>query len=146
MTSKLTALVDADNFYVSCERVFRPELRQRPVVVLSNNDGCVVARSREVKDMGVKMGTPLYQIRDFVKAKKIVVFSSNYELYGDISARLMDILARFSANLETYSIDEAFLHLSPGKNDAVCEQIIQTCQDWVSIPVKIGVGHTKTLS
>ncbi|MFW6414297.1 MAG: Y-family DNA polymerase [Verrucomicrobiota bacterium] len=146
MTSNLTALVDADNFYVSCERIFRPELRHRPVVVLSNNDSCVVARSREVKELGVKMGTPLYQIRDLVRSEKIVVFSSNYELYGDISARVMNILSRFSGNLETYSIDEAFIQLPPEKADTLCEQIIQTCRDWISIPVKIGVAPTKTLS
>ncbi len=146
MSSNLTTLVDADNFYVSCERIFRPELRHRPVIVLSNNDGCVVARSQEVKELGVKMGTPYYQIRDLVKAKKIAVFSSNYELYGDISARLMNILARFTANLEIYSIDEAFLQIPTEKAEVLCEQMIQTCHKWLSIPIKIGAARTKTLS
>ncbi len=146
MNSKLTALVDADNFYVSCERLFRPELRRRPVAVLSNNDGCVVARSQEVKDFGVKMGTPVYQIRNLIKSRGIHVFSSNYELYGDISNRVMRVLGRFSADREVYSIDEAFFRLRQDQAENLCEQIVSACWDWLSIPVKIGVAPNKTLA
>jgi DNA polymerase V len=101
-------LVDCNNFYCSCERVFRPSLEGRPVLVLSNNDGCAVARSAEVKALGIQMGVPEFQIRDKIRQHRIHVFSSNYTLYGDMSARVMDTLARF-APLEIYSIDEAFL-------------------------------------
>jgi len=145
MSSNLTALVDADNFYVSCERIFKPALQGRPVAVLSNNDGCVVARSRELKDMGVKMGIPWFQIPENLK-KRITVFSSNYELYGDISNRLMNVLREFSAETEVYSIDEAFLRLDREKSGDISREIIQTCLSWLGIPVKVGISHTKTLA
>jgi DNA polymerase V len=106
------ALVDCNNFYVSCERLFRPDLRKKPVVVLSNNDGCVVARSQEVKALGIKMGTPVFQVRHLIEQHGIVTFSSNYELYADISNRVMSVLEEFSPHVEIYSIDEAFLDLS----------------------------------
>lgn len=143
---KLTALVDADNFYVSCERIFRPDLRGCPVVVLSNNDGCVVARSPEVKEMGVKMGTPYFRIRDLAGGGDITAFSSNYELYGDISARIMQVLEGVSSKLEPYSIDEAFLELDSDNAEDVGRDILATCRDWVGVPVKVGVAHTKTLA
>lgn len=143
---KLTALVDADNFYVSCERIFRPDLRGSPVVVLSNNDGCVVARSPEVKEMGVKMGTPFFRLRDLPRGNDITAFSSNYELYGDISARIMQVLGGVSPKLEPYSIDEAFLELDSEGAEDVGRQIIATCRDWVGVPVKIGMARTKTLA
>lgn len=108
----MIALVDCNNFYCSCERVFNPLLRDKPVVVLSNNDGCVVARSNEVKAMGIKMGTPLYQIREVLEANNVAVFSSNYNLYGDMSRRVMMLLSEFTPELTQYSIDEAFLDLS----------------------------------
>ena len=108
----MIALVDCNNFYCSCERVFNPQLRDKPVVVLSNNDGCVVARSNEVKAMGIKMGTPLYQIREVLEANNVAVFSSNYNLYGDMSRRVMMLLSEFTPELTQYSIDEAFLDLS----------------------------------
>ena len=108
----LIALVDANNFYVSCERVFRPDLADKPVAVLSNNDGCFVARSQQVKDLGIKMGVPLFQVKHLVNQHKIQLFSSNYALYADMSARVMSTLERFAPNLEVYSIDEAFLDLT----------------------------------
>ena len=108
----LLALVDCNNFYVSCERVFRPDLIGKPVAVLSNNDGCIVARSKEVKDLGVKMGVPLFQIQQLVNQHQIQLFSSNYTLYADMSARVMSTLEEFAPSLEVYSIDEAFLDLT----------------------------------
>jgi len=104
----MIGLVDCNNFYVSCERVFQPELRARPVVVLSNNDGCVIARSEEAKALGVNMGTPYFQVEYLIEKENIAVFSSNYTLYGDMSARVMEALAMFSPETEIYSIDEAF--------------------------------------
>src|SRR5947209_4990091 len=112
MRSKVFALVDCNNFYVSCERVFNATVRTKPVIVLSNNDGCVVARSNEVKALGVKMGQPAFQIKDLIEKHGIVLFSSNYSLYADMSSRVMRVLAEFSPHLETYSIDEAFLDLT----------------------------------
>lgn len=106
------ALVDCNNFYVSCERVFQPELRGRPVVVLSNNDGCVIARSNEAKALGIAMGAPWHLHRDHLKAGGVIVRSSNHTLYGDMSRRVMEVLSRFTPDLEIYSIDEAFLGLN----------------------------------
>jgi len=106
------ALVDCNNFYASCERVFRPDLRGRPVVVLSNNDGCIIARSNEAKALGIEMGQPFFESEHFLREKEVEVFSSNYALYGDMSRRVMNILGRFTPRLEIYSIDEAFLDLS----------------------------------
>jgi len=109
------ALVDCNNFYVSCEQVFNPGLIGKPVVVLSNNDGCVIARSNEAKALGIEMGIPVFKIRDMIKAQGIHVYSSNYALYGDMSQRVMDILSEFTPDIEVYSIDEAFLDLSGSK-------------------------------
>jgi DNA polymerase V len=145
----LLALVDCNNFYVSCERVFRPDLIGKPVAVLSNNDGCIVARSQEVKDLGVKMGVPLFQIQQLVNQHQIQLFSSNYALYADISARVMTTLEEFAPSLEVYSIDEAFLDLT-----GVCHQdsiaygqsIRKAVFRSTGIPVCVGMGPTKTLA
>ena len=139
------ALVDANNFYVSCERVFDPRLRDKPVVVLSNNDGCVVARSNEVKALGIPMGAPVHQVRSQIQAHHIQVYSSNYTLYGDLSRRVMQTLEQFTPDVEVYSIDEAFLGLS-GDVAAIAEQLQQTVQQWTGIPVSVGVATTKTLA
>ena len=141
------ALVDCNNFYASCERLFRPELKNVPVVVLSNNDGCIVARSQEVKDLGLKMATPLFKVMDLIKQHQVQVFSSNYTLYGDISSRVMQTLEAFSPNLEVYSIDEAFLDLSGFNNlEEYAQKIRSTVYQHVGIPVCVGIAPTKTLS
>ena len=145
----LIALADCNNFYVSCERVFRPDLIGKPVVVLSNNDGCVVARSKEVKDLGIKMGVPLFQIQQLVNQHQIQLFSSHYSLYADMSARVMSILEEFAPRLEVYSIDEAFLDLT-----GVCHQdpiayghrIKKAVVRATGIPICVGMGPTKTLA
>jgi DNA polymerase V len=145
----LIALVDANNFYVSCERVFRPDLIGKPVAVLSNNDGCIVARSQEVKDLGIKMGVPLFQVKELVNQHQIQLFSSNYTLYADMSARVMSTLEAFTPSLEVYSIDEAFLDLT-----GVCskdpitygQHIRKTVFRATGIPVCVGMGPTKTLA
>jgi DNA polymerase V len=142
-------LVDCNNFYVSCERLFNPKLIEKPVVVLSNNDGCVVARSQEVKDLGIKMGVPVFKIRDEIQKYNIQVYSSNYTLYGDLSGRVMSTLSHFAPDVEIYSIDEAFLDLS-GFNQKdltdYCAEIRRIVLMWVGIPVSIGIGSTKTLA
>ncbi|SFU38327.1 Y-family DNA polymerase [Pontibacter akesuensis] len=143
------ALVDCNSFYVSCERVFRPELNGRPVVVLSNNDGCVIARSNEAKALDIKMGTPYFQMKELAKQERVEVFSSNYELYGDMSRRVANTLAQFTPNLEIYSIDECFMDLSHLKPEEVAEygkQIKKTVERWTGIPVSVGVACTKTLA
>lgn len=143
------ALVDCNNFFVSCERVFRPQLEGRPVVVLSNNDGCVVSRSNESKALGIKMCTPFYQIRHLVDNGTVAACSSNYALYGDLSSRVMSILADSVPKIEIYSIDEAFLVLdgiSSEKIEGLCLDIIYKIRKWVGIPVSIGVAQTKTLA
>lgn len=141
------ALIDCNNFYASCERVFQPLLRNRPIVVLSNNDGCVVARSNESKALGVPMGVPLYQIRDLIRQFNIVVLSSNYALYGDLSRRVMTILGRYSPQQEVYSIDESFLDFT-GFTDisAYSQQIRQDIRQRTGIPVSVGIGPSKTLA
>ena len=143
------ALVDCNNFFVSCERVFRPELEGRAVVVLSNNDGCVVSRSNESKAMGIRMGTPFYQIKDMVRSGALTACSSNYALYGDLSSRVMSILAEAVPKIEIYSIDEAFLCLDGIGMDRVpelCDALVRKVRKWVGIPVSIGVAPTKTLA
>lgn len=145
----LFALVDCNNFYVSCERVFQPKLTGKPVVVLSNNDGCVVARSNEAKALGIGMGVPEFQIRPLLRAHHIQVFSSNYALYGDLSQRVMETLEQFCPDLERYSIDEAFLSLSGFTSRNLLEYsqtIRRTVQQWTGIPVSIGIAETKTLA
>ena len=146
---KRIALVDCNNFYVSCERLFRPDLWDKPVVVLSNNDGCIVARSQEVKDLGIKMATPVYQVENLIRQHHIQLFSSNYALYADISSRVMSFLSEFSPNIEVYSIDESFLDLT-----GICQtnpvvygqQIRKTIVRATGIPVCVGMGPTKTLA
>lgn len=145
----LFALVDGNNFYVSCERLFNPALEGRPVVVLSNNDGCAVARSNEVKALGVKMGTPWFQMRELAQQHGIVAFSSNYALYADLSNRMMSVLARFSPTQEIYSIDECFLGLDGFSHYDLmdyAQRIRQTVKQWVGIPVCVGIGESKTLA
>ena len=143
------ALVDCNNFFVSCERVFRPLLEGKAVVVLSNNDGCVVARSNESKAMGIRMGTPFYQVRDMVKAGRLIACSSNYTMYGDLSSRVMSILAEAVPRIEIYSIDEAFLcmdGMSPEKIEGISRELVAKVRKWVGIPVSIGIAPTKTLA
>ena len=143
------ALCDCNNFFVSCERVFRPDLWGKPVVVLSGNDGCVVARSNEVKALGIKMGVPLYQIRDLVEKHHITCFSSNFSLYGDLSSRVMSILRTHTTRFEQYSIDEAFIsldHVPEGERKAFCEQIVREIGQGIGIPVSMGIAPTKTLA
>lgn len=143
------ALIDANNFYVSCERVFNPKLEGRPVVVLSNNDGCAVARSAEVKALGVKMGTPWFQMKDIARKHGILALSSNYELYADLSNRMMGILGQFSPDQEIYSIDECFLGMTgfePYDLNAYGQEIRQKVKQWVGLPVCVGFAETKTLA
>jgi len=147
---KLIALVDCDNFYASCERLFRPDLRKKPIVVLSNNDGCVIARSREAKAMGIKMGVPWFQIKKAYLANGGQVFSSNFALYGDLSKRVMHVLEGMVNNIEIYSIDEAFLDLQYIQNNNHAYEFGVHCRNmvdqWVGIPVRVGIGPTKTLA
>ena len=148
---QLIALVDCNNFYVSCERVFRPDLIGKPVAVLSNNDGCIVARSNEVKWLGIKMGVPLFQVQRLVDQHDIQLFSSNYTLYADMSARVMSILESFTPRMEVYSIDEAFLDLTnlyPCTRNPVDygQNIKRTIHRYTGIPVCVGMGPTKTLA
>ncbi len=143
------ALVDCNNFYCSCERVFNPRLIGKPVVVLSNNDGCVIARSEEAKLLGIVMGTPAFMIDSFLKKHDVAVFSSNYTLYGDMSARIMSILRSFVPGLEIYSIDEAFLDLQhlPFQNlFTLGMKIKDTILQCAGIPVTVGIASTKTLA
>jgi DNA polymerase V len=147
------AIVDCNNFFASCERVFRPDLRTRPVVVLSNNDGCIISRSAEAKKLGIKMGAPYFDVREQLERNNVMVFSSNYALYGDFSHRVMNSLAEFvdrDDDLEVYSIDEAFLHLAPlahlHEPEAYCHKIRTTVERWTGIPVSIGIAPTKTLA
>ena len=150
-TNQLFALVDVNNFYVSCERVFAPKLEGVPMVVLSNNDGCAVARSAEVKALGVKMATPWFQMKDLAKQHGIQAYSSNYTLYGDMSSRVVEVLRRFTPNLEVYSIDESFLQietvLKQYADPTSLGQIIkQDVKDTTGLPVCVGIGTSKTLA
>lgn len=146
--STLFALVDCNNFYVSCERVFDPGLRKRPVVVLSNNDGCIVARSNEAKALGIGMGTPAFKVRDLLEKHNVAVLSSNYTLYADMSSRVMQTLGQFTPSMEMYSIDEAFLDLEGFDShlDAYGRRLRQTVLQWTGIPVSVGMARTKTLA
>lgn len=140
-------LVDCNNFYASCERAFNPSLNGKPVIVLSNNDGCVIARSNEAKALGIKMGVPAYQIKDLVKQYDIAVFSSNYVLYGDMSGRVMSLLADMTPEIEVYSIDEAFLNLAGIKDlQSLGTNIVRKVSRGTGIPVSIGIAPTKTLA
>ena len=143
------ALVDCNSFYVSCERLFNPKIQKKAVVVLSNNDGCVISRSREAKDLGIKMGEPYFKVKELVKKNKVEVYSSNYALYGDISRRVMKVLKTFSPKVEIYSIDEAFIDLSFIDEKGVEDygrEIRSRVLKWTGIPTSVGIGSTKTLS
>ena len=142
------ALVDCNNFYASCERVFNPRLQGRPVVVLSNNDGCVIARSNEAKALGIDMGAPAFEVADVIEKNNVEVFSSNYPLYADMSSRVMETLSTFTPDMEIYSIDEAFLNLAGfgGSLTDYGRKIRQTVKQWTGMPVSIGIAETKTLS
>ena len=143
----LFALVDCNNFYASCERLFRPELKGRPVVVLSNNDGCVIARSSEAKELGIPMGAPAFQWEREFRKSGVAVFSGNFPLYGDLSARIMTTLEDMAPSVEVYSIDEAFLDLTGVADpEALCRAIRERVLRWVGIPVSIGIARTKTLA
>jgi len=143
------ALVDCNNFYASCERVYNPKLEGRPIIVLSNNDGCAIARSEEAKALGIEMGTPAFMIEDMIRQQGIEVFSSNYALYGDLSNRVMTILSGFAPQVELYSIDEAFLDVSElvyEDLDALGQEIRRFVRQCTGIPVSVGIAPTKTLA
>lgn len=143
------ALADCNNFFASCERVFRPDLQGKPVIVLSNNDGCAIARSNEAKALGIKMGAPFFKIRDIVRRHNVAVFSGNMALYGDMSQRVRWVLEEFAPGIEVYFIDEAFLDLRGMKNidfDAYAKRISAQCWKMTSIPVSVGIAPTKTLA
>jgi len=142
------ALVDGNNFFVSCERVFRPSLNGRPVVVLSNNDGCAIARSNEAKALGIKMGAPWFQIRHMAESDGLVALSANFALYGDLSDRMMSLAAGLGMTQEIYSIDESFIDLTGVRGDLVerSHKIRSRILQWVGIPCGIGIGSTKTLA
>ncbi|MDD4614087.1 MAG: Y-family DNA polymerase [Caldisericia bacterium] len=142
-------LVDCNNFYVSCERVFKPCLEQRPVVVLSNNDGCVIARSKEAKELGIEMGTPFFKCRELLLHNGGSIFSSNYSLYGDLSSRVMQILSLYPAEIEIYSIDEAFLVFPESYSDryiSLGRDIRESVKKMTGIPVSVGISKTRTLA
>ena len=143
------ALADCNNFFASCERVFRPDLQGKPVIVLSNNDGCAIARSNEAKALGIKMGDPLFKIRHIVEAHNVAVFSGNMALYGDMSQRVKWVLEEYAPSVEVYSIDECFLDLRGISNfdfDAYAKEISAQCWKQTSIPVSVGIAPTKTLA
>jgi len=147
--TKKIALVDCNSFYVSCERLFNPKIRKKPVVVLSNNDGCIVSRSNEAKALGIKMGEPYFKAKDIIVKNNVHVFSSNYSLYGDLSRRVMRTLKRFNSDIEVYSIDEAFIDLSnfpDNEVENVAQEIRAMVLQWTGIPASIGIAKTKTLS
>ena len=149
MNNKIFALVDCNNFYASCERVFNPKLEGKPIVVLSNNDGCIIARSNEAKALGIPMGAPFFKYKQLINRNKVHVFSSNYTFYGDMSARVMTSLRSLVGEIEIYSIDEAFLDIS---SFAYCDledtakEIKTLIKQWTGIPVSIGIGSSKTLA
>jgi len=142
------ALADCNNFYASCERLFAPRLEGKPVVVLSNNDGCVIARSNEAKALGIAMGAPYFKIEKYVRQNGVSVFSSNFALYGDLSRRVLQVLAPFAPRIEVYSIDECFLDLGamPFELTPYALGIVKTVKQWTGIPVSIGIAPTKTLA
>ena len=147
----MKAIIDCNSFYCSCERLFRPDLWNRPVVVLSNNDGCIVSRTDEAKQLGVGMAAPYYQSRELIEKNKVAVFSSNYHLYGDLSQRVMDTLRTELSEdaVEVYSVDEAFLDLAGFERRnlaAYGREIRATVARWTGLPVSIGIAETKTLA
>lgn len=144
---ELFGLADCNNFYCSCERVFHPDLIGKPVVVLSNNDGCVIARSEESKALGLKMGDPFYQVKDLLEKNKVAVFSSNYNLYGDMSKRVMSLLSRYTPKLDIYSIDEAFLDFSGISGlQEYGREMVRMIGKGTGIPISLGIAPTKTLA
>ena len=143
----MIGLLDCNNFYVSCERLFNPKLLKRAVVVLSNNDGCVISRSDEAKKIGIRMGEPFFKIEKLIKDKKVSVLSSNYTFYADISNRIMNILKNNLPSMEVYSIDEAFFLLDIKNNkEEFCHKLAEKIFKWTGIPVSIGLAKTKTLA
>ena len=147
--TKKIALVDCNSFYVSCERLFKPSLIRKPVIVLSSNDGCIISRSNEAKALGIKMGDPYFKAKEIIKKNNVHVFSSNYSLYGDMSRRVMKTLKYFGTEIEVYSIDEAFLDLTSISDELVelfGKKIRNTILEWTGIPTSIGIASTKTLS
>ena len=143
------AMVDCNNFYASCERVFDPSLLGKPIVILSNNDGCVIARSEEAKAIGIEMGAPEFKYRALFKKNGVIVRSSNYALYGDMSHRVMETLRKLTHNIEVYSIDEAFVEVSTTMFPSLTDYgkiIRETVQKWTGIPVSVGIASTKTLA
>ena len=149
MKDRIIALIDINNCYVSCERLFQPKLNNRPVIVLSNNDGCAVARSQEAKDLGIKMGVPLFQIKDIVEKNNVIVLSSNYAVYGEMSNRFTRIIKSFVSekDVEVYSIDETFVDLTSYKNqdlNLLAKNIKDALLKWLGLPVCIGIGRSKT--
>ena len=143
----MIALADCNNFYASCERVFNPGLKTKPIVVLSNNDGCIIARSNEAKVLGIKMGVPVFQVRDIIDNNNVYVFSTNFALYGDMSSRVMSLLSDISPEIEIYSIDEAFMNFT-GVKDSVhlASRMKSVVTKSTGIPISIGIAATKTLS
>ena len=146
---QIFALIDINNCYVSCERLFQPHLNHRPVVVLSNNDGCVVSRSEEAKQLGIKMAVPFYQIQEQIKQHNIAVFSSNYALYAEMSRRFNNTIQQFvsAKDIEIYSIDETFIELSSYSQtdlNELAQEIKATLWKWLALPVCVGIGHSKT--
>jgi DNA polymerase V len=142
-------LLDCNNFYCSCERVFRPDLEHKPVAILSNNDGCIISRSQEVKALGIPMAAPLHKYRSILAQAGVRLFSANFVLYGDLSERVMNTLRDLAPTVEVYSIDEAFFdlsHLKPAELIPFCQALRQTVRQWTGIPVSIGIGPTKTLA
>ena len=149
MTSRAKfALVDCNNFYASCERVFEPKLEGRPIVVLSNNDGCIIARSNEAKALGIKMGVPYFKVRSLIVRNSVVVKSSNYPLYGDMSSRVMRVISQYSPIQEVYSIDESFIDLAglPFHLTNHMQSLRQKVKSWTGVPVCVGIGSTKVLA
>lgn len=140
------ALIDCNNFFVSCERVFNPHLLNKPVVVLSNNDGCVIARSKEAKALGIPMGAPAFQYKTLFETQKVSVLSSNFRLYGDLSNRVMEIISFYADKMQIYSIDEAFITLENASSQSLFQKMQSEILKWVGIPVSIGVSSTKTLA
>lgn len=146
---RIFALVDCNNFYASCERVFNPKLVGKPIVILSNNDGCIVSRSNEAKEIGIPMGIPVHEAKDTIAKHDVYVFSSNFVLYGDLSDRVMSILSEYTDDMEIYSIDEAFLNFTNLKTDDLeeyCRKIVKRVYKEVGIPISIGIAPTKTLA
>src|SRR3990167_7025358 len=142
-------LFDCNNFFASCEQLFNPRLRNQPIVVLSSNDGCIVARSKEAKALGIPMGAPYFEYKSFFLLHNVQVFSSNFELYGDISKRVIETVKTFDLPIEVYSIDEAFLFLSHWNPKSLLElgqQIKQKVFQWTGIHISVGIGPTKTLA